>query len=198
MACVRAVAVKHGHVATVTFTDGSRRDVDFKPYLHGRLFGELLPEARFREIRVQDGAVAWPNGADICPDVLYYDLPLAGEPLTPASSLRLRQFLGSPARHDGGPAAKARTAIEEPEISRFLGITISMFHEKKARPHFHATYAEYVASFEIDSLRKLSGEVPARVTGFVLEWASLHRKELSANWVRARRGLPLRPIAPLE
>jgi len=192
------VEVKHGHIVTVSFTDGSRRDIDFKRFLHGRLFGELRPEARFREIRVEDGAVAWPNGADICPDVLYYDLPLAGEPLTPASSLRLRQFLGSPARHDGGPAVAARTATDEPEISRFLGITISMSHEKKARPHFHATYAEFGANFAIDSLRKLSGEMPPRATRFVREWASLHRKELSTNWSRARRGLPLKPIAPLE
>jgi hypothetical protein len=198
MASVRAVKVKRGHLATVTFTDGSRRDIDFRRYLHGRLFGELLPEARFREIGVQDGAVAWPNGADICPDVLYYDLPLAGEPLTPASSLRLRQFLESPGRHDQGPATAARTAMDEPEVSRFLGITISMHHEKKARPHFHASYAEYGASFTIDSLRKLSGELPPRATGFVREWASLHRKELSTNWSRARRDLPLKPISPLE
>ena len=198
MASVRAVRVKQGHVATVTFTDGSRRDVDFERFLHGRLFGELRPKARFREIGVQDGAVAWPNGADICPDVLYYDLPLAGEPQTPASTLRLRQFLGSPGRHDRGPAAAPRTALDEPEISRFLGIAISMHYEKKARPQFHAAYAEYGASFEIDSLRKLNGEVPARVTEFVREWSSLHRKELSTNWIRARRGLPLKPIAPLE
>lgn len=198
MASVRAVEVKHGYVAKVTFKDGSHRDIDFRRYLHGRLFGELLPKARFREIGVQNGAVAWPNGADICPDVLYYDLPLAGEPLTPASSLRLRQFLGSPARHDAGPAAKVRTAMDEPEISRFLGITISMRHENKARPHFHASYAEYWASFAIDSLRKLSGELPPRATGFVREWASLHRKELSTNWGRARRELPLKAIAPLE
>jgi len=198
MASVRAVEVKRGHVVTVSFADGSRRDIDFERFLCGRLFNQLRSKARFREIRVEDGAVAWPNGADICPDVLYYDLPLAGEPLTPASSLRLRQFLGSPARHDGGPAAAARTATDEPEISRFLGLTISMYPEKKARPHFHASYAEYGASFAIDSLSVLSGEMPPRVTGFVREWALLHRKELSSNWSRARRGLPLKPIAPLE
>jgi len=79
MACVRAVEVKHGHIVTVLFTDGLRRDIDFGRFLHGPLFEELRSEARFRELRVEDGAVAWPNGADICPDVLYYDLPLATE-----------------------------------------------------------------------------------------------------------------------
>jgi len=30
--------------------------------------------ARFRTMKVQGGAIAWDNGADIDPDVLYYDL----------------------------------------------------------------------------------------------------------------------------
>jgi len=32
----------------------------------------------------------------------------------------------------------------------------------------------------------------------VLDWAELHRAELLANWDRARRGLALIPIAPLD
>jgi uncharacterized protein DUF4160 len=37
---------------------------------------------------------------------------------------------------------------------------------------------------------------PARVTGLVIEWATLHQQELLADWDRARE--ELQKIAPLE
>lgn len=47
-----------------------------------------------------------------------------------------------------------------PEISRFLGISITMYFNDHMPPHFHAP----------------------RITGFVIEWASLHQNELMTNW----------------
>jgi len=44
----------------------------------------------------------------------------------------------------------------------------------------------------------LKGKLPNRVLGLVLEWASLHRDELRADWERARNEQPLEPIQPLE
>jgi hypothetical protein len=40
--------------------------------------------------------------------------------------------------------------------------------------------------------------LPRRPYAFVVEWASLHREELRANWERARQGFPLHPIEPLD
>ena len=37
-----------------------------------------------------------------------------------------------------------------PEISRFLGIIISMYYKEHAPPHFYAKYSEYRASFSIN------------------------------------------------
>jgi hypothetical protein len=54
------------------------------------------------------------------------------------------------------------------------------------------------AGFAIQTLRKLKGDMSPTALDFVREWAALHRKELDANWIRSRRGLPLKPIAPLE
>jgi len=34
--------------------------------------------------------------------------------------------------------------VHMPRISRFFGITIAMFYNDHAPPHFHAFYAEYV------------------------------------------------------
>ena len=53
-------------------SDASRRVVDLAPYLKGPLFGELKDPAKFAQVRVIPGfgALEWPNGADICSDLL--------------------------------------------------------------------------------------------------------------------------------
>lgn len=38
-----------------------------------------------------------------------------------------------------------------PEISRFLGIIISMIYNDHNPPHFHATYGDYKITVEINS-----------------------------------------------
>ena len=85
-----------------------------------------------------------------------------------------------------------------PEISRFFGIIIAMFYNDHAPPHFHARYGEQRAIIGIDSLTVLGGRLSPRVLGLVMEWASLHQKELRDDWQLAERQAPLRSIAPLE
>lgn len=61
--------------ADVLFTDGSQREIDLEPYLQGPIFEKIRSDADFfREMRVDGGTIAWPNGADIDPDVLYFGL----------------------------------------------------------------------------------------------------------------------------
>lgn len=60
-----------------TFSDGKKRVLDLEPYLHGPIFDPLRKSRkRFLEFRVDPelGTIAWPNGADICPDVLYWGI----------------------------------------------------------------------------------------------------------------------------
>lgn len=85
-----------------------------------------------------------------------------------------------------------------PEISRFFGTVISMCHNDHVPPHFHVRYAGQKALVDIENLTVLRGRLPPRVLGFVVEWASLHREELSANWDLARQEAALNPIRPLE
>jgi hypothetical protein len=85
-----------------------------------------------------------------------------------------------------------------PKVSEFFGIIIALFYADHAPPHFHARYGEHEALVDIESLRLLRGNLPRRALALVLEWAMLHRLELRADWDRARQGLPLAPIAPLE
>ena len=85
-----------------------------------------------------------------------------------------------------------------PEISRFFGIVIRMYYREHPPSHFHAKYAEHAASFSVETLEMTEGSLPRRARALVLEWASVHREELAANWRRASRQEPLQPIAPLE
>jgi hypothetical protein len=84
-----------------------------------------------------------------------------------------------------------------PEISRFLGIIIAMYHREHGPPHFHAVYGEYQITVQIET-GIVSGQFPKRALRHVLEWLDLHAEELRANWELARQKRPLNAIAPLE
>jgi len=85
-----------------------------------------------------------------------------------------------------------------PRISFFYGIAIWMYWNEgvHARPHFHARYVGQVASVDLNG-ELIAGSLPNRALALVAEWARLHHDELHANWERARREEPLRPIEPL-
>jgi len=85
-----------------------------------------------------------------------------------------------------------------PEISRFFGIVIKMFYDDHNPPHFHAEYGGHLALVDIMRLSVFSGQLPARVLGLVIEWATLHQKDLLADWDRARNQRELLRIDPLE
>ena len=84
-----------------------------------------------------------------------------------------------------------------PEISRFLGIIITMYYDDHAPPHFHVRYAGDQARLEIGSLLLLSGSLSPRVRALVTEWAAEHEGELRRDWDLARAQQPLQPIPPL-
>ena len=85
-----------------------------------------------------------------------------------------------------------------PEISRFFGIVIKMFFDDHNPPHFHAEYGDDVVLIDIRNLSVFSGHLPPRVMGLVIEWATLHREEIFADWERARSRQELQKIAPLD
>jgi hypothetical protein len=58
----------------LVFEDGVEGDIDLAPRLNFRgVFEPLRDPDYFAQVRVDSniGAVAWPNGADLDPDVLY-------------------------------------------------------------------------------------------------------------------------------
>jgi len=84
-----------------------------------------------------------------------------------------------------------------PKISVFFGIIIRMYYNDHNPPHFHVQYDQQDVIIEIDTLRVLKGELPARALGMVLEWAAKHKAELMDNWQRSKDGKPLKKIEPL-
>ena len=84
-----------------------------------------------------------------------------------------------------------------PEISRFLGIVISIYYNEHNPPHFHAEYGEFQITVEIES-GIVNGKFPRRALNAVLEWYVLHNEELMQDWELSLKGKPLNKIKPLE
>jgi hypothetical protein len=58
----------------VFFNDGRRGVADLSDSLRGRMFEPLRDRAAFAQLRVDPDlqTVAWPNGADLAPEYLYF------------------------------------------------------------------------------------------------------------------------------
>ncbi|NJL88536.1 MAG: DUF4160 domain-containing protein [Coleofasciculaceae cyanobacterium SM2_1_6] len=85
-----------------------------------------------------------------------------------------------------------------PEISRFLGIIITINYSDHPPPHFHVRYGNQKALIDIERLRMMEGKLTPRVLGLVIEWAAIHQSQLLNNWELARQQKTLEKIEPLE
>lgn len=70
---VTGFAIVGPHRLTVTFNDGVQQHIDFRPVLHGPMFGPLqdLPTFDAVVLDVETGTLVWPNGADFDPATLH-------------------------------------------------------------------------------------------------------------------------------
>jgi hypothetical protein len=85
-----------------------------------------------------------------------------------------------------------------PTISRFFGLTITMYFDDHGPPHFHARASGHNAKVRIDTLEVLASDLPRRELRLVLAWAEMHAAELHENWRKAREGATLNEIEPLR
>jgi hypothetical protein len=73
---VCSVELLDGYKVRLKFSDGVEKIVDLGAYLHGPIFEPVKNDIKFfRSVYVDEdaGTIVWPNGADIDPNVLYYD-----------------------------------------------------------------------------------------------------------------------------
>jgi hypothetical protein len=72
---VREVRYLHDYRLELYFSDGTVGEIDFRSRVVGRggVFSPLEDVEYFRQVTVdrEAGTLAWPNGVDFCPDVLY-------------------------------------------------------------------------------------------------------------------------------
>ena len=74
---IHTVEPLKGFRVRLEFTDGTTKELDLQRYLHGPIFDAIRTDPQmFRSVKVDPrmGTLAWDNGADIDPDVLYKDL----------------------------------------------------------------------------------------------------------------------------
>jgi hypothetical protein len=59
------------YLIEVKFNDGTKKVIDFEPWLAGPIFQPLKSKPYFKKFFVDGPTIAWPNGADIAPETLY-------------------------------------------------------------------------------------------------------------------------------
>ena len=71
---IKATPLK-GFLMRLEFEDGNKKDINLEPFLRGSIFKPVREDIElFQQVRIEGGTIVWPNGADIDPDVLYYEL----------------------------------------------------------------------------------------------------------------------------
>ena len=115
-----------GHRVRLTFDDGLEGDLDLRPII-GEFVGVFAPladPAEFSRLRVDPngGTIAWPNGADVDPVVLYCAVKGIPVPRFEAASTRIA---ASPrprrtsTRHESPPRADAgKSAATRPRAGK--------------------------------------------------------------------------------
>jgi hypothetical protein len=73
---VTSVEVLHDHVLRLGFSDGCVGEIDLGPDMWGPIFEPMAADyAEFCKVAVNPeiGTIAWPNGADLAPEVLHLE-----------------------------------------------------------------------------------------------------------------------------
>lgn len=72
---VKSVEPLEKFTVRVTFKNNVVKEIDLEKFLRGGVFQAIRNDLKiFRSVKVIDGTIGWDKGADIDPDVLYYDL----------------------------------------------------------------------------------------------------------------------------
>ena len=83
---VKSVEPLENFRVRIIFQNDVQKEIDLEKFLRGKIFEPVHKDPNiFRSVKVLGGTIAWDNGADIDPDVLYYDLKPAWmeEPVKP-------------------------------------------------------------------------------------------------------------------
>ena len=79
---IAAVEALPGFRLWVRFNDGAEGEVNMAPMVHSSkagVFAALRDETLFRQVRLEWGAVTWPDELDLAPDAMYDEIKQHGE-----------------------------------------------------------------------------------------------------------------------
>ena len=72
---VKSVEPLENFRVRIIFQNDVQKEIDLERFLRGQIFEPIRKDKQmFRSVKVISGTIGWDNGADIDPDVLYYDL----------------------------------------------------------------------------------------------------------------------------
>lgn len=86
-----------------------------------------------------------------------------------------------------------------PSISKFYGIDIRMYFKdniKHNKPHIHAFYNEYVATFDLEG-NIIEGKIPNSQRKLLQAWIEIHKDELKKLWdlfIQGKNGFKIEPL----
>jgi len=81
-------------------------------------------------------------------------------------------------------------------VFRLYDITVKMRKENNhQRPHFHIKYKnQYSASYAVDTLERLAGNIPVKYEKTILKWAAQNRSSLKLTWDKLQAGEDIREL----
>jgi hypothetical protein len=170
------------HRVRLCFDDGVVGDVDLGPFLDGPVFEPLQDPAYFAEFGVKNTLV-WPNGADFAPEFLRNQI----SPLIADDHATDGDWRDAPPEMEPGPF----------EVSRFLGVTVSMGIPWLASGSVLVQSEAHSAKVEIESGKRI-GQLPAQRFRAFEAWRLLRLEDLRRNVARLERGEEALPIEPLD
>jgi DNA-binding XRE family transcriptional regulator len=84
-------------------------------------------------------------------------------------------------------------------LCRFYGMVIKMRYQSEMVAHIEAIYMGQSCRYTIDKdPLPLDALLPRRAQNLVCDWIELRCQALLENWNRAKEGLELLPVKPLE
>jgi len=83
-------------------------------------------------------------------------------------------------------------------VCAFYGIEIRFDVAAEAVPRLIAKYRGHMALIEIDPVKVIQSDLPARAESMVLEWVALRKDEISVAWKAGKAGNTTPPIPPLD
>jgi len=111
---IRKVDYLSDYKLTLTFTDKKVKVIDLKKYSNAKpetVFYPFKDKDFFKAVKVDKhtGTIVWPNGVDLCPDVLYKEgKEVKGVAKKPSTKRQVKPSPSTSAKPRTSIAAKAR------------------------------------------------------------------------------------------